>query len=121
MLILTIIFLDRLSANIIAFTLPLFSFLLSGHPIYPKVIIVAVELITFVFLFYNLKKNIGSTFWAMLLSIIISKTIYYGLKYLLIEMTLLQSAIISTPIGIQIFLVLFYSSIFLIPRFREIK
>lgn len=84
----------------IAFTIPLFSFFLSSHPAILKSVLIIAELLINLFLFYVLvrKQNI---FLSMFLSIIISKIFYYSIKFILIQMNLMDGSLISTPIYIQ--------------------
>lgn len=101
MLILAMVHTSRTNAFILALSLPLFSLLISGHPAMPKMILIAAELSLNVFLFYALAKKMKSVFPAIFLSIIISKTIYYLLKLILIQLTVIQTELFSTPILIQ--------------------
>ncbi len=101
MLILALAHTNKQNAYFIAISLPLFSFLISGHPIVAKMVLISMELSLNVFLFYLLKERIKNIFPALFLSIIISKSAYYLLKYFLISFAILQMGLISTPILIQ--------------------
>lgn len=109
MLILALVHTTKMNAYILALTMPMFSFLISSHPEFPKMILIAVELSLNVFLFYVLVKKIKYLFPAILFSILISKTIYYILKFILIRMTFINSDLISTPILIQLATTLLFS------------
>lgn len=109
MLILALVHTTKTNAFIIVLTLPLFSFMISGHPIFPKMILIALELLLNVTLFYLLVKKINRIFPAILLSILLSKLAYYGLKFALIKLALLDSVIISTPLYIQLVMMLLLS------------
>lgn len=112
--VLAIVHTNRLNAIFLALTLPLFSYLFSGHPVFPKFIIVMFELLINVTLYYyflNLFSNhmlynwkrVGFVFSAaMIVSIILSKAMYYLIKFGLIKVMLLESDMISTPFYIQI-------------------
>jgi hypothetical protein len=63
-----------------------------------------------VFLFFTLLKKLNNTFLAVLLSITTSKLVYYVLKFAFIKLTLIDSGLISTPIVIQVIMVLIFSS-----------
>ncbi|MFC2131025.1 hypothetical protein ACFLSQ_06285 [Bacteroidota bacterium] len=116
-LVLAIVHTNKWNAYFLAFSLPLVSFLFSGHPVFPKVAIVAIELLFNVMLFYLIADKIRNSFFAMGLSIIISKAVYYILKFGLISFLLLDSTLISTPIYIQIIMtVLLGSYIFVIDK-----
>lgn len=110
MLILALVHTTKQNAYIIALSLPLFSFLISAHPVLPKMVLISFELVLNVFLFFALLKKFNNTFLAVLLSIITSKLIYYLLKFALIKLTIIDSGLISTPIVIQVIMVLIFSS-----------
>jgi len=115
---------NRTNAYLLAFTLPLFSFLFSGHPVFPKVAIVMAELILNVFLYFTLydifkryysgtRFELGlPTFFAMIVSILFSKVMYYFLKYILISYLVLNSEMISTPVYLQFSVALILSIYF---------
>jgi len=102
MLILAMVHTGKSNAMIIALTLPVFSFLISGHPVLLKMMLIAVELLANVWLFYFLAKKLNKVFPAILLSIIASKLVYYTLKFSLIHLAFLDSGLVSTPIYIQV-------------------
>lgn len=102
MLILALAHTSKKNAYLLALTLPLFSFLISSHPVFIKMILISFELVLNVYIFYLLKDKIAKVFPAILMSIIASKVIYYAIKYFLISSALLSSGLISTPIIIQI-------------------
>ncbi len=110
MLILAMVHTGRTNAFILALTMPLFSLLISGHPALPKMILISVELSMNVLLFYSLATKMKSVFPAILLSIILSKTIYYLLKFMLIQLTVIQTGMFSTPILIQCATTLIFST-----------
>ncbi|HAN19251.1 MAG: hypothetical protein A2X13_01120 [Bacteroidetes bacterium GWC2_33_15] len=110
MLILALVHTTKQNAYIIAVTLPLFSFLISAHPVLPKMILISFELVLNVFLFYLLITKFKNTFFPIIISIIASKLIYYVIKFGLIKLTLLDSGLISTPIPIQVITALIFSS-----------
>lgn len=110
MLILALVHTTKQNAYIIAVTLPLFSFLISAHPVLPKMILISFELVLNVFLFYLLITKFKNTFFPIIISIIASKLVYYVIKFGLIKLTLLDSGLISTPIPIQVITALIFSS-----------
>ncbi|MGE0090725.1 MAG: hypothetical protein AB7S50_14730 [Bacteroidales bacterium] len=109
MLVLALVHTSKQNAYIIALTLPLFSFLISAHPVLPKMILISFELVLNVFLFFAILKRFNNTFLAILVSIISSKLIYYIIKFGLIKLTLIDSGLISTPIAIQVIMTLVFS------------
>lgn len=110
MIILTIAHTSKRNAIIIALTLPLFSFFISGHPIPPKALIMAVELMLNVLLFYYFAKRIKNYFGAMVMSILASKVVYYFMKYGIIYYGIIEMELFTTPIYLQLILTLVYSS-----------
>lgn len=86
---------------IIALTLPLFSFLISAHPSLIKSGLITTELLLNVFLFFILFRKTDSRVTALFISIILSKTVYYFLKYVTIESGILSDNLFSTPFYFQ--------------------
>lgn len=85
----------------IAFTLPLVSFVFSGHPLFLKSIIMSLELVINVAVLHAL-INKTPMFLAVLISVLVSKVAYYMVKLVLIFFGVLNMEIISTRIGWQI-------------------
>ncbi len=100
MLILALVHTHKRNAYLLALSLPLFSFLVSGHPILLKSLLIAAELTMNVFVFYLLWKRIP-LFLAAFGSIWISKLFYYGLKYVLILLVWPGTALVGIPLWIQ--------------------
>jgi hypothetical protein len=120
MLILAMVHTTKTNAYLIALTLPLFSFLISSHPNIFKELIMTGELVLNVWLFFEISKRITNRFAAMLSAIVISKMIYYLLKFTLITFVILQSDLISTPIYLQVITSLIFSGyVFLIFKIRK--
>jgi hypothetical protein len=122
MLVLAMVHTNKRNAYIIALTLPVFSLLMSGHPIAIKAVIISMELVLNVWLFYTLSKKWKNTFAVMLLSIILSKLAYYGVKFGLISLAVFDTQLISTPIYLQaITSVVFSAYLFLLFKRKEAK
>ncbi len=83
MLILSLAHSTRQNSYLLALTLPLFSFLVSGHPEAVKMMIITAELTVNVFLFYLLADRMRNLFLAGLVSILGSKVLCY-LAYLVV-------------------------------------
>jgi len=92
---------NRTNSLVIALILPLVSFMISSHPELVKGIVISLELIINVTLFYFLNKRMKNKFFVMLLSIIIAKLFYYTSKFSLLSLGFLKGDLISTPFGIQ--------------------
>ena len=101
-LFLSIIFLkDKKNAYLLALTLPLFSYFVVGHPVAIKNVILSIELVANVFILYKLIDNNFNLFASSIISIFISKLLYYILKYIAIIYGLLSVSLFDTPILTQ--------------------
>ena len=122
MLILAMVHTSKTNAYLIALTLPLFSFLISSHPNVFKSLIMTAELLLNVWLFFEISKRVSNGFAAMLSAIVISKVVYYFLKFALISFAVLESGLISTPIYLQVITSIIFSGyVFLLLRRRKTK
>lgn len=120
MLILAIAHTSKRNAYFLALTLPLFSFAISAHPVFLKSLLISVELVFNVWLFFALVKIIRNNFAAMAAAIIGSKMFYYALKFGLLSAALLQGSMVSIPLYIQLITTMVFSAyIFLIFRRRN--
>jgi len=108
---------SKKNAFLIAITIPLFSLVVSSHPGFLKAILITGELLINLWLFYFLVKKIN-VFTAAFLSIILSKLMYYSVKYLFIQSQLIDDGLVSTPlivqliiaVGISIYAVIMYKT-----------
>lgn len=96
-----VLFANRHNAYALALALPMISFLYSGHPLFFKAIIISLELVLNVFLFYILFEKTKKAVLAVAASVVLSKVFYYGMKYLFIAFGLLAFDVVDTPIYIQ--------------------
>lgn len=118
MLILALVHTNKNNAYLLALSLPLFSFLISSHPVFAKMLLISFELSLNVFLFYLLKDRFLKVFPAILLSIILSKMAYYSIKFGLLSFAILNGSLISTPLFIQLITTTVFSFyLYLIFRF----
>lgn len=101
-LVIALIHTSKKNAFIIALTLPLFSFLISSHPQIIKSFLLSAELVINLSLFFILKDKLKNVFTSLFLSILISKVIYYSLKFALISFVLLNDRLFSTPLYFQL-------------------
>ncbi|MCB2219698.1 MAG: hypothetical protein KQI35_04820 [Bacteroidetes bacterium] len=121
MLILAMAHTTQKNAYILALTLPLFSFAISMHPTLVKTLLITAELVLNVWLFYFLLKKVSNQFVAMLSSILLSKVVYYLVKFLLISLVVMQTDLFSTPVLLQFATAFIFSGyIYLIYRRREL-
>lgn len=108
MVILAVLHTHRVNALILAISLPIFSFAVSAHPVFLKMLLISAELSLNVWLFLLLKKYIR-IFPAMALSILVSKTAYYLMKFTIVSFGILQMSIFSTSLWIQLITTLIFS------------
>ena len=116
MLILSIAHTSKKNAYLLAATLPIFSFVVSAHPVFLKTLLISGELLFNVWLFFYLAEKIKNKFGAMVLSIAISKLAYYAVKFLLLSFLMLEGSLVSTPILIQIITMFLFSGYILLMR-----
>lgn len=109
MLILSIAHTSRKNAYIIALTLPLFSFIISSHPVFLKSILIAGELILNIWLFFYLSSRIGR-YAAAVTAILASKLVYYIAKFALISFALIDSELFSTPVVLQLSMTVIFAT-----------
>lgn len=100
-IVIALIHTSKKNAFIIALTLPLFSFIISSHPHFLKSFLLSAELVINIFLFFLLKEKIKNVFTSLFISIIISKVIYYLLKFTFLSFGLFDDKLFSTPIYFQ--------------------
>lgn len=93
---------NRNNSYIMALTLPLFSYIVAGHPIAVKNAIIAIELVTNVFILDLILKRSNKVFLTTFSSILLSKLLYYVLKGLTLYSGLLSTIFIDTSIWIQL-------------------
>jgi hypothetical protein len=110
MLVLALVHTSKQNAYLLALTLPLFSFLVSDHPNVFKGLIITVELMINVWLFFEFSKWISNRFLSMFAAIIISKVVYYLLKTGLISFGILESGLFATPVWLQLVMTVLLSA-----------
>mgnify|MGYP001241597788 FL=1 len=120
MLILAIAHTSKRNAYLLAITLPLFSYLVSAHPVFLKSLLISIELAVNVWLFYALVNSIRNHFAAMAIAVVGSKLFYYLLKFSFLSLAMIQGSLISTPIYLQLITTTIFSGyIFLVFRNRQ--
>lgn len=119
MLIIAIMYTSKRNAYMIALTLPAFSYILTHHPVFYNTLIMTIELVLNIWLFYFLSNKLKNYFFAILTSILVSKAVYFMLSFGLVNLHLLDSALISTPIYFQFILAIVLSSILFIVLARR--
>lgn len=109
MLILSVAHSSKINTFLLALSLPMFSHLISAHPVFLKTILISFELLLFSIIFYEFSKKYKSVFMVTLLSIVAGKLFYYVFKYLFISYGFIQSELISTPVLMQIIVSIVFS------------
>ncbi|HSW54462.1 MAG TPA: hypothetical protein VLH59_05170 [Ignavibacteriaceae bacterium] len=108
-IIISLVHTSRNNSYLLAVLLPLISFAFANHPSIAKTFILSGDLLLNIFLFYILKRWYN-VFLSMALSIILSKLAYYLAKYLLIQFSMIDGGLISTPLYIQLIIIVVLSS-----------
>lgn len=91
---------NKINTFLIAITLPLFSMIASSHPALVKTFLISGELLLNLGLFYFLVRK-TNVFTALFISIVLSKLVYYSLKFLFIQVQLINTELFSTPVIFQ--------------------
>jgi hypothetical protein len=109
-LILALVHTTKRNAYIIALTLPIFSYLVSAHPVFYKMLLISGELVLNVWLFYFILGRTKNAFVSILSSIVASKAIYYMAKFIAVALILKTGeSIIATSLTIQVATTLVFS------------
>lgn len=110
-LVLALVHTTKRNAYIIAVTLPLFSFLVSAHPVFYKMMLITGELAINVWLFYFIFNKSKNAFISILSSIVLSKSIYYLAKFIAVAIIFQTGdSIIATSLYIQVATTLVFSA-----------
>lgn len=112
-LIISLLLTNRTNTYFIAFTIPLASYLISGHPVLFKAILMGIEFSILVATFAYLQhQNRMPTFLALMVAIIVGKMAYYLMKYVALSSGLLAGNLISTPVLYQLLLAVGTAAVF---------
>ena len=117
MVVLSIAHSSRANSYLLAFTLSLFSWAVSGHPEFFKMLVMTGEMTVNVFLFYYLLRKIDSAFLSMIISIVVSKVLCYALYLVFFSMMFLKEEADPSFLIAQVITTLVFSFyVFLILR-----
>ena len=127
---------SRVNGLVLAVALPLLSFAISGHPVFPKCLVIAAELSVNVLFFswlvkaFTARPSFSSSYGAAedlarsaapvriglaaFISILLSKAFYYGLKALVLGAGLMQMELVSTALWVQLVVAVLISAGFAI-------
>jgi hypothetical protein len=109
MLVLALLFSSRWNAYTLAIVLPLFSFLVSGHPAPVKMLIIMAELLMNVWLFLYFYQKSRRSFLSAFSSIIISKVFCYAMYLVVFSMAFVKAEAETTFLFAQMILTLLLS------------
>lgn len=106
---------NNINAFILAATIPLFSSLVVGHPVFFKGILIGIELLVNIGLFiYMLNKVKWHPGIIIFTATILSKCVYYTCKYIFIQAGLIKQELIATELLTQLITVTALSLVFAI-------
>jgi hypothetical protein len=109
MVVLSIAHSSRANSYLLALTLPSFSWAVSGHPEFFKMLIMTGEMTVNVFLFYHLIRKSDSVFMSMIISIVVSKVLCYAFYLLFFSMMFIREEADVYFIIAQVFTTLVFS------------
>ena len=92
-----ILFSGHRNALVMAVAMPLLSWMTSGHPVFPKVLLIQGELVLNTLIFFGLAQRTSRFLPAAMVSVVASKAAYYAAKAVLIQASLLSGSLIATP------------------------
>jgi hypothetical protein len=120
-LLIALLFTTRANAFLIAFTLPLASFVLSGHPVPVKALLMGIELTILVASYVYLAQKLRiPAFAALAAAIVLGKLVYYAMKFAALGAGLLGGSLVSTPLPAQLALGIATAAVFgLIETYRS--
>jgi hypothetical protein len=87
---------SRRNALLMAVWMPLLAMMTSGHPVFPKVVLIQGELVLNTLLFHALIHRGRGFFPAAAVSVIASKAAYYGAKFVLLRAAWLGGDLVAT-------------------------
>ena len=102
-----VLFTSRRNALLMAVWLPLLSMSTSGHPAFPKFLLIQGELVLNAAMFYSLYGRTNRFVLGAAVSVLASKAAYYAAKFFLIELALMDGDLIATSWPYQFATLLF--------------
>lgn len=112
-LIVALLFTNRTNAYFIAFTIPLASAMITGHPTPFKALLMGIEFSILVACYsYFVQMLRIPAFAALTAAILVGKVVYYTMKYAALGAGLLSGSLISTPLLTQVVLAVGTAAVF---------
>ena len=106
-LLIALLFTNRANAYFIAFTIPLASAMITGHPVPFKALLMGIELAILVARYaYFLRLQRIPAFAALIAAMLFSKVVYYTMKTVALSAGWLTGNLVSTPVQTQLVLAL---------------
>jgi hypothetical protein len=121
MLVLALLYSSRFNAYALAIVLPLFSFLVSGHPAPLKMMIIMAELLLNAWLFLYFYQKTSRSFLSAFGSIILSKIFCYVMYLAVFSMAFVKAEAEMTFLLAQVILTLLLSSLVWFISYRRNK
>lgn len=109
LLVVSFVVTGKRNSYLLALTLPFFSYLVSGHPEFLKMLIITSELLVNVFLFYLFSDLMKKSFLAAITSIVASKLFAYFLYLVFFSFAFVKSEASPVFLGVQALTTLIFS------------
>ena len=119
MVIVSIAHTSKGNSYLLAFTLPLFSWIISGHPEFYKMLVMTAEIAVNVFLFYYLVRRIDSILLSMIISIFVSKIFCYALYLVFFSIMFIEDEAETSFLIAQVITTLVFSSYVTLVRQKQ--
>lgn len=112
-LLIGLLFTNRANTYFLAFTIPLASAMITGHPVPIKAVLIGIELSILVATYsYLVQFDRIPAYAALTAAILLGKVVYYAMKFAALSAGLLTGSLISTPLRAQLVLALGTAIIF---------
>jgi hypothetical protein len=121
-LIVALLFTNRANATFIAFTIPLMSYLISGHPALFKAFLMGIEYSILVAAYTQVVRlDRMPAFVALTAAILAGKIVYYLLKLAALNVGLLSGKLVSTPLQYQFLLAVGTAAVFAVVEYYRAR
>ncbi len=114
MVILSMAHSSRRNSYLLAFTLPLFSYIATSHPEFFKMLIITAELGLNIFFFYWLSTRMKNVFLAMVSAIITSKVMCYTMYLIFFSIAFVRNEADVLFLFVQLITTILFSAYFFI-------
>lgn len=121
-LIVALLFTNRANTYLLAFTIPLASAWVTGHPVPFKALLMGIELSILVATYaYLVRWQRIPAFAALTAGILLGKLVYYNMKFIALGAGWLSGSLISTPWQTQLILALGTAAVFALVEYYRAK